>query len=42
MLKAFQARDVWYYEDMPYRTGDLVQKLLDGKLRYLGRKDRQV
>ncbi|MCC6189278.1 MAG: amino acid adenylation domain-containing protein, partial [Anaerolineales bacterium] len=31
-----------YLEDTFYRTGDLVQQLPDGNLRYLGRKDRQV
>jgi len=30
------------YEDVYYRTGDLVQLLPDGNYRYLGRKDRQV
>jgi len=30
------------YEDIFYRTGDLVQQLPDGNLKYLGRKDRQI
>lgn len=30
------------YEDIYYRTGDLVQELPDGNLKYLGRKDRQI
>lgn len=31
-----------HYEDVFYRTGDLVQALPDGNLKYLGRKDRQI
>jgi acyl-coenzyme A synthetase/AMP-(fatty) acid ligase len=31
-----------HYEDIFYRTGDLVQRLPDGNLKYLGRKDRQI
>jgi amino acid adenylation domain-containing protein len=31
-----------YLEDVFYRTGDLVQRLPDGNLKYLGRKDRQI
>lgn len=30
------------YQDIYYRTGDLVQELPDGNLKYLGRKDRQI
>ena len=30
------------YEDTFYRTGDLVEELPDGNLKYLGRKDRQI
>jgi len=30
------------FEDVFYRTGDLVQKLSDGNYRFLGRKDRQI
>lgn len=30
------------YEDIFYRTGDLVQQDADGNYRYLGRKDRQI
>lgn len=30
------------YHDVYYRTGDLVQQLPDGNLKYLGRKDRQI
>ncbi len=31
-----------YQQDTFYRTGDLVQELPDGNLKYLGRKDRQI
>jgi acyl-coenzyme A synthetase/AMP-(fatty) acid ligase len=31
-----------HYEDVFYRTGDLVQQMPDGNLRYMGRKDRQI
>jgi amino acid adenylation domain-containing protein len=31
-----------YLEDIFYHTGDLVQQLPDGNLKYLGRKDRQI
>jgi acyl-CoA synthetase (AMP-forming)/AMP-acid ligase II len=31
-----------HYEDVFYRTGDLVEPIGDGNLKYLGRKDRQV
>ena len=31
-----------HYEDVFYRTGDLVEPLPDGNLKYLGRKDRQI
>lgn len=30
------------FEDVFYRTGDLVQLLSDGNYKYLGRKDRQI
>jgi amino acid adenylation domain-containing protein len=30
------------FERVFYRTGDLVQRLPDGNLRFLGRKDRQI
>jgi amino acid adenylation domain-containing protein len=30
------------FEDIFYRTGDLVQQQADGNLKYLGRKDRQI
>jgi amino acid adenylation domain-containing protein len=41
--KGFYRRPMFNdYEDIFYRTGDLVQELPDGNLRYLGRKDRQV
>jgi len=30
------------FDDVFYRTGDLVQKLSDGNYRFLGRKDRQI
>jgi acyl-CoA synthetase (AMP-forming)/AMP-acid ligase II len=31
-----------HYEDVFYRSGDIVQELPDGNLKYLGRKDRQI
>lgn len=42
--KGFYRRRVFgeAYEDVYYRTGDLVQELPDGNLKYLGRKDRQI
>jgi amino acid adenylation domain-containing protein len=30
------------FDDVFYRTGDLVQQLPDGNFKYLGRKDRQI
>ena len=41
---AFSRRKVFdgRYEDTFYRTGDLVEWLPDGNLKYLGRKDRQI
>ena len=30
------------FDDLFYRTGDLVQQLPDGNFKYLGRKDRQI
>jgi acyl-coenzyme A synthetase/AMP-(fatty) acid ligase len=42
--RGFHRRQVFdgHYEDVFYRTGDLVEALPDGNLKYLGRKDRQV
>jgi acyl-coenzyme A synthetase/AMP-(fatty) acid ligase len=41
--KAFYRRPVFdQYEDIFYRTGDLVQQQADGNYRFLGRKDRQI
>ena len=41
--KGFYRRTAFsHYEDVFYRTGDLVQQLPDGNFRYFGRKDRQV
>ena len=31
-----------HYEDVFYRSGDLVEQLADGNLKYVGRKDRQI
>lgn len=31
-----------HYEHLFYRTGDLVEQMPDGNLKYLGRKDRQI
>ena len=31
-----------HYEDVFYRSGDIVEELPDGNLKYVGRKDRQV
>ena len=40
---AFYRRQVGAgYEDVYYRTGDLVQMQPDGNLQFLGRKDRQI
>jgi acyl-coenzyme A synthetase/AMP-(fatty) acid ligase len=30
------------YEDVFYRSGDIVEQLADGNLKYVGRKDRQI
>lgn len=38
----FRRPALGYLEDVFYRTGDLVQPLPDGNLKYLGRKDRQI
>ncbi|MGB0388054.1 MAG: amino acid adenylation domain-containing protein [Ardenticatenaceae bacterium] len=41
--RAFLRRAVFgQYEDLFYRTGDLVQLLPDGNFKFLGRKDRQI
>src|SRR5690606_22249901 len=42
--RAFHKRPVFggHFEDVFYRTGDLVEDLGDGNLKYLGRKDRQI
>jgi acyl-coenzyme A synthetase/AMP-(fatty) acid ligase len=41
--RGFYRRSVFgHYEDVFYRTGDLVLQLPDGNFRYFGRKDRQV
>jgi amino acid adenylation domain-containing protein len=41
--RAFYRREVFEnYEDVFYRTGDLVQLQPDGNYRFLGRKDRQI
>jgi len=41
--KGFYKRAVTdQFEDVFYRTGDLVQKIPDGNYRFLGRKDRQI
>jgi acyl-coenzyme A synthetase/AMP-(fatty) acid ligase len=38
----YRASDDGGFERVFYRTGDLVQRLADGNLRFLGRKDRQI
>jgi amino acid adenylation domain-containing protein len=41
--QAFYRRPVFAdYEEVFYRTGDLVQLQPDGELKFLGRKDRQI
>jgi amino acid adenylation domain-containing protein len=41
--RSFFHREVFtHYEDIFYRTGDLVQSQPDGDYKYLGRKDRQI
>jgi amino acid adenylation domain-containing protein len=42
--RAFFRRPVFggLYEDVFYRSGDVVQELPDGNLKYIGRKDRQI
>ena len=41
--RGFFRRKVYgYLDDIYYRTGDLVQELPDGNLKYLGRKDHQI
>jgi amino acid adenylation domain-containing protein len=41
--RGFYRRNVFSdYEDIFYRTGDLVQLQPDGNYKYLGRKDRQI
>lgn len=38
----FRRRMFDHFEDVFYRTGDLVQREHDGNFKYLGRKDRQI
>lgn len=42
--RGFHRRGVFggHYDDVFYHTGDLVEQLSDGNLKYLGRKDRQI
>ena len=42
--RGFHRRPVFggHYEDLFYRSGDIVEELPDGNLKYLGRKDRQI
>jgi amino acid adenylation domain-containing protein len=42
--RGFYCRKVFdgNYDDVFYRTGDIVELLPDGNLKYLGRKDRQI
>lgn len=42
--RAFYRRPVFggLYEDVFYRSGDIVEQLADGNLKYIGRKDRQI
>lgn len=41
--KGFYRRPAFdHYEDVFYRTGDLVLQMADGNFKYFGRKDRQV
>ncbi|MCB8923777.1 MAG: AMP-binding protein [Ardenticatenaceae bacterium] len=42
--RGFYRRPVFggHFSDRFYRTGDLVERLPDGNLKYLGRKDRQI
>jgi amino acid adenylation domain-containing protein len=38
----YRRKNISNFEDLFYRTGDLVQLLPDGNYRYRGRKDRQI
>lgn len=42
--RAFHRRSIFdgHFDDVFYRTGDIVQMLPGGDLKYLGRKDRQI
>ncbi|MGE0461428.1 MAG: amino acid adenylation domain-containing protein [Vicinamibacterales bacterium] len=42
--RGFYRRPVFgdHYEDVFYRSGDIVEELADGNLKYVGRKDRQI
>jgi amino acid adenylation domain-containing protein len=42
--RGFYRRPVFggHYEDVFYRSGDIVEQLADGNLKYVGRKDRQI
>ncbi len=41
--RGFFARKVFsFFEDIFYRTGDLVEQYPDGNFKYLGRKDHQI
>jgi amino acid adenylation domain-containing protein len=42
--RAFYRRPVFggHYQDVFYRSGDIVEQLPDGNLKYIGRKDRQI
>ncbi len=42
-VRAFYRRPAFdHYEDVFYRTGDLMQVDAEGRLRFFGRKDRQI
>ncbi len=41
--QVFYCRDIFKdYKEVFYRTGDMVEILLDGNFKFLGRKDRQI